>query len=99
MSDTHDFIIATYREIPERFGLGDSRTARNKAKRAGWVHEPVNHPADPRRVRVPRDSWNEAVNPRVRQAEPPGSGVQTVHEHQGSTAQMLDEHEGSEVQT
>jgi hypothetical protein len=110
MSDTEDYVIASYREIAERFGLGDSRTARNKAKRAGWVHEPVNHPADPRRVRVPRARWDEALTPRGRRADPPGSeaqtededlgpGFQAAHEQRGSGVQTVGERQGSPVQT
>jgi hypothetical protein len=99
MSDAPDYVIATYREIADRFELADTRTARNKAKRAGWVHEPVNHPADPRRCRVPRARWDKALNPRSRRSDPEGPDVQTVNEHGGSGVQTVDSHPGSLVQT
>jgi hypothetical protein len=55
-----DFILATYREIALHFGLGGPNAARTKVKRAGWHAEPTNHPADPLRIRVPRDAWYQA---------------------------------------
>ena len=53
-------------EIATHFGLGAPSAARVKVKRAGWITEPPNHPADPRRIRVPRGVWEKA-------AETPGS--------------------------
>jgi hypothetical protein len=55
-----DYVIASYREIAVRFGLGGPNAARTKVKRAGWPSEPVNHPADPLRIRVPRTTWDLA---------------------------------------
>jgi hypothetical protein len=52
-----DDVTATYREIAMRFGLGSPNAARTKVKRAGWAVEPARHPADPVRVRVPREAW------------------------------------------
>jgi hypothetical protein len=60
--------IATYREIAEHFGLNGPEKGRQKAKRAGWPAEPQNHPADPVRVRVPQDEWDEAPRSRQRSA-------------------------------
>ena len=57
-ADQHDHVIATYREIAAHFRLKGPVQARVKAKRAGWPSEPQNHPADPLRIRVPRDVWN-----------------------------------------
>ena len=57
-----DFVLATYREIAARFSLGGPNAARTKVKRAGWVAEPSNHPADPLHIRVPRDAWYQAAN-------------------------------------
>jgi hypothetical protein len=59
--ESGDFILATYREIAFRFQLGGPNAARTKVKRAGWVSEPPNHPADPLRIKVPRDAWDQAV--------------------------------------
>jgi hypothetical protein len=59
--EREDFILATYREIAARFGLGGPNAARTKVKRASWPAEPSNHPADPLRIRVPRDAWYQAV--------------------------------------
>src|SRR5689334_18396612 len=59
-AEAGDFILATYREIAERFRLGSPKAARTKVKRAGWAHDPPNHPADPLRIRVPRDLWYQA---------------------------------------
>lgn len=53
-------IVATYREIAVRFGLGSVNAARTKAKRAGWIEEPTNHPAETKRIRVPREMWDQA---------------------------------------
>ena len=65
-----DFVLATYREIAARFSLGGPNAARTKVKRAGWVAEPSNHPADPLHIRVPRDAWYQAANTaHLRQAE------------------------------
>jgi hypothetical protein len=52
-----DDVTATYREIAMRFGLGSANAARTKVKRAGWTVEPARHPADPVRIRVPREVW------------------------------------------
>jgi Sec-independent protein translocase protein TatA len=60
-----EHVIATYREIAAHFGLKGTVQARVKAKRAGWDAEPQNHPADPLRIRVPRDAWNRGVHGRV----------------------------------
>jgi chromosome segregation ATPase len=60
-SESWDHVLATYREIASRFGLGGPNAARTKVKRAGWKAEPSNHPADPLRVRVPRDAWDQAA--------------------------------------
>ncbi len=57
-ADQPDHVIATYREIAAHFRLKGPVQARVKAKRAGWPSEPQNHPADPLRIRVPRDVWN-----------------------------------------
>jgi hypothetical protein len=99
MSDGSDYVVATYREIAAHFQLGDPRAARTKAKRAGWIHEPVNHPADPRRVRVPRSSWERAgVSPRARRRfESWNPGVHPSSEHRGSSAQIMNEHRGSPI--
>jgi hypothetical protein len=35
-------VVATYKEIRLRFGLGDTDQARIKAKRRKWPAEPVN---------------------------------------------------------
>ncbi len=56
-----DFVIATYREIADRFGLGSPDAARVRAKRSGWEREPTNHPLDPARVRVPLSAWEQPV--------------------------------------
>ena len=53
-------VVATYREIAVRFGLGGVNAARTKAKRAGWAEEPTNHPAETKRIRVPREAWDQA---------------------------------------
>jgi hypothetical protein len=54
-------IVATYREIAEHFGLKGPDQGRTKAKRAGWPAELQNHPADPLRIRVPREAWEGAT--------------------------------------
>jgi hypothetical protein len=59
-------VVATYREIAAHFGLRGPDQGRTKAKRAGWVAEPQNHPADPVRVRVPRTAWEGASQARER---------------------------------
>jgi hypothetical protein len=59
-AEARDFVLATYREIAERFRLGSAKAARTKVKRAGWAHDPPNHPADPLRIRVPRGPWDQA---------------------------------------
>jgi len=53
-------VLATYREIAAHFGLQGPHSARTKAKREGWQSEPPNHPADPLRIRVPREAWDAA---------------------------------------
>src|ERR1700689_148413 len=60
-AETLDHVVATYREIAVRLGFGGPNAARTKAKRPGWAVEPSNHPADPLRVRVPRDAWYQAI--------------------------------------
>jgi hypothetical protein len=55
------FVLATYREIAAHFHLSGPNAARTKAKRASWKAEPTNHPADPLRIRVPRDAWSQAA--------------------------------------
>lgn len=61
MSDESElWVVASYREIAERFGLGSTDAARMKAKRSGWGEEPRNHPRDDARIRVPRDIWDAA---------------------------------------
>ena len=56
-----DDVTATYREIAMRFGLGSANAARTKVKRAGWTVEPAKRPADPVRVRVPREVWYQTL--------------------------------------
>ena len=53
-------VVATYREIAVRFGLGSVNAARTKARRAGWSEEPTNHPAETKRIHVPREAWDQA---------------------------------------
>ena len=55
-----EFVLATYREIALRFGLSSPNAARTKARRAGWIPEPANHPADALRIQVPRAVWDQA---------------------------------------
>jgi hypothetical protein len=59
-------VIATYREVAAHFGLKGPDQGRTKVKRAGWLTEPQNHPADPIRVRVPREAWDGASQARER---------------------------------
>src|SRR5690349_4096950 len=59
-------IVATYREIADHFGLKGPDQGRTKAKRAAWPAEPQNHPADPLRIRVPREAWEGAAQARER---------------------------------
>jgi hypothetical protein len=59
-------VIATYREVAAHFGLKGPDQGRTKVKRAGWPTEPQNHPADPIRVRVPREAWDGASQARER---------------------------------
>jgi hypothetical protein len=64
-----EFVIATYREIAEHFGYRGKQpdnVARMKAKRAGWLFEPQNHPLETVRVRVPREAWEGASAARDR---------------------------------
>ncbi|HZI77482.1 MAG TPA: hypothetical protein VFD73_26255 [Gemmatimonadales bacterium] len=61
-------VVATYREIADHFGLSNPEKGRQKATRAGWQAEPRNHPADPVRVRVPQEVWDEASRSRERAA-------------------------------
>jgi hypothetical protein len=66
------FVLATYREIAAHFRLGGPNAARTKVKRAGWIAEPTNHPADPLRIRVPRDVWSQAAEiPSLKRAARP----------------------------
>ena len=60
-----EHVVATYREIAAHFGLKGPVQARVKAKRAGWKAEPQNHPADPLRIRVPREAWNAGFHGNV----------------------------------
>jgi hypothetical protein len=71
MSET-DYVVATYREIALRFRLGSVRAARTKAQRARWRVEPPNHPADPRRIRVPRALWDNVDASGVENTDPSG---------------------------
>ena len=56
-----EHVVATYREIAAHFALKGVAQARVKVKRAKWPAEPQNHPADPLRIRVPRDAWNRGI--------------------------------------
>ena len=64
--DTPDTVLATYREIAARFALGSSTAARVKAKRqiarGRWSAEPANHPADPIRIKIPREDWEQSAD-------------------------------------
>jgi hypothetical protein len=65
-------VIATYREIADHFKLQGPNAARTKAKRAKWEEEPTNHPADTKRIKVPRDVWDGASEtPRSRRVRGP----------------------------
>jgi hypothetical protein len=67
-------VLATYREIAERFRLRSGPNAgRMKAKRSGWPPEPPNHPLDTIRVRVPREAWDAASPARSARAKPVAS--------------------------
>jgi hypothetical protein len=61
--ESPDHVIATYREIAMHFALGGPNAARTKVKRAGWAAEHSNHPADPLRIRVPKDAWYQVSDP------------------------------------
>jgi hypothetical protein len=80
--ETGDFILASYREIALRFGLGGPNAARTKARRAGWVSEPPNHPADPLRIRVPREVWDQA-----RESPPPSTRERRDRKPRDGTSQ------------
>jgi len=56
-----EFVVATYEEIRERFGLGGTDQARIKAKRRKWPLEPRNDPGALARVRVPKREWDGAL--------------------------------------
>jgi hypothetical protein len=60
-TESRGHVLATYREIAERFRLGGPNAARTKVKRAGWTWDPPNHPADPLRIRVPKAAWDQAA--------------------------------------
>jgi hypothetical protein len=60
-AESRDHVLATYRQIADRFRLSSSNVARTKVKRAGWTWEPPNHPADPLRIRVPKEAWEQAA--------------------------------------
>jgi hypothetical protein len=64
-----EYVIATYEEIRQRFGLGGTDQTRIKAKRRKWEHEPPNHPGAVARVRVPREAWDAAPAERDRSRE------------------------------
>ena len=75
-----DTVLATYREIAARFALSSVTAARIKAKRqiarARWSTEPANHPADPIRIRIPRQDWEQGadlaqIKPREQAASSP----------------------------
>lgn len=55
-----EFVVATYEDIRERFGLGGTDQARIKAKRRKWPLEPRNDPGALARVRVPKAEWDGA---------------------------------------
>jgi hypothetical protein len=57
---TLEYVVATYEEIRERFGLGGTDQARIKAKRRKWPLEPRNDPGALARVRVPQKEWDGA---------------------------------------
>ena len=54
------YVVATYEEIRERFGLGGTDQARIKAKRRKWPLEPRNDPGALAHVRVPREEWDRS---------------------------------------
>ncbi len=66
-----EYVVATYEEIRERFGLGGTDQARIKAKRRGWPAEPRNDPGALARIRVPWKEWDAAG----RTERSPGSGA------------------------
>ncbi len=74
--DADGHVVATYREIAAHFGLKGPVQARVKTKRAGWPAEPQNHPADPLRIRVPRDAWNVGSRGNVATLPQPGRNPQ-----------------------
>jgi hypothetical protein len=65
-ADTPDTVLATYREIAARFALGSNTAARVKAKRqiarGRWSAAPANHPADPIRIKIPREDWEQGAD-------------------------------------
>jgi hypothetical protein len=69
-AESRDHVLATYREIAERFRLGSSNAARTKVKRARWTWESPNHPADPLRIRVPKEAWDQAAESPPRNQRP-----------------------------
>lgn len=64
-----EHVIASYREIAERFGLGSADAARVKVRRAQWERQPPNHPLDPALIRVPKTVWDQAAD--LTRAKPP----------------------------
>jgi hypothetical protein len=79
--ESGEFVLATYREIATHFHLSGPNAARTKTKRAGWTAEQTNHPADPLRIRVPRDAWSRATEaPPPKRPERPG-----LTAHQGAS--------------
>src|SRR5690242_14151925 len=75
-----DFVIATYREIADRFGLGSPDAARVRSKRSGWEREPSNHPLDPARIRVPLTAWERVAPPRTSSNDPPRARSKPVED-------------------
>ena len=57
-SDAPEYVLATYLQIAERFGLSTKTAAKNKVKRAAWGHDPPNYPGETLRIRVPRSEWD-----------------------------------------
>src|ERR1700709_1480773 len=85
--ESGDFILATYLEIALRFRLGGPNAARTKVKRAGWISEPPNHPADPLRIKVPRDAWYQAVGTPARNIrERPDRNIRDVPSQGGESS-------------
>jgi hypothetical protein len=81
-AEAGDFVLATYREIAHHFRLGGPKAARTKVKRAGWAHDPPNHPSDPLRIRVPRDPWDQAGEvPTPQRRETPGTKSRDPRPH------------------